>query len=626
MKKINLILGALVCMFAFSACTEEVEYTPASAENSAGFYFLNTNPTTIELSKENNTFAFNVGRNDASPEAEDVLKLEVVDTMSNGLFVFPDSVKFESGKKVASVTVQYDPEKLVYDEFYDITVKLEDPTSGTSYGNSEYTFKVGISAPWISLGKCKYTDDIVGPMFSADPITYEVEIQESSEIPGYYRLVNPYGAPFPYNAPGDYDDTKDYYMYIDATNPNQVYFPLFMTGTNWGYGEIGVLSLAYYFLQGGDTASAAQCYGQLKDGIITFPVQTLLIGMTNYNDFALYYANNNGMFKIVMPGVEETDYSVGVKYLGRFTDTAETPYAEVKVSKGVDVEAVKVAMAKTEDVDALKSGIINGTVEYVELSDSGIVRFPLQDAGIYSVAAISFANDEVKESADAQFEYSAGPSDWESMGMATYTDGFVTTFYNVQNLTYQVEVEKNVKKEGLYRLVNPYGEAYGYNGPGDWDDSRNYYLEINAMDPQGVYIPTQALGFDWGNGMFSASSLAYIFMMDYGYDVETLKMNGYFGTLEDGVITFPTGTLAASLAGYDGGEWYIANCVFDKEGEIVPNSGTFKVVLPGASANAASAKAVNNKTSKGSKARHARAQKMKQVRALKNATPFSSAR
>ena len=291
-------------MFAFSACTEEVEYTPASAETSAGFYFLNTNPTTIELSKDNNTFEFNVGRNDATPAAADVMKLVVVDTTSNGLFVFPDSVKFETGKKVASVTVQYDPEKLVYDEFFDIIVKLEDPTTGTSYGNAEYKFKVGIPAPWISLGKCKYTDDVATAVWSFSPVTYQVEIQENSEIPGYYRLVNPYGKPYPLNEPGDYDDTKNYYMYIDATNPDKVYIPLFMAGIDWGYGEWGMMSMAYYYMQYyGDMASASEWFGKMQDGIITFPEGGMLFCMTDFNDFGLYQGNKNGMFKIVMPGV-----------------------------------------------------------------------------------------------------------------------------------------------------------------------------------------------------------------------------------------------------------------------------------------------------------------------------------
>ena len=296
----------------------------------------------------------------------------------------------------------------------------------------------------------------------------------------------------------------------------------------------------------------------------------------------------------------------------------------MKISKGADVEVVKVAMALTEDVDALTTGVLDGSVESVELADSGIVRFPLAGAGIYSVVAISFADDEAQELDFAQFEYTMGPSDWESMGMATYTDVFVPAFFNIPNVTYQVEVEKNIKKEGLYRLVNPYGEAYPYNEEGDWDASKNYYLEINAMDPEGVYIPTAKLGFDWGYGMFSATSAAYMYLSNY--DLETIKGAGLCGTLKDGVITFPTGTLACSLADYDGGSWYTANTEWDEDGNMIPNSGAFKLVLPGATASAASTKAVNNKSSKGSKTRHARAQKMKQVRALKKVAPVASVR
>ncbi len=49
--------------------------------------------------------------------------------------------------------------------------------------------------------------------------------------------------------------------------------------------------------------------------------------------------------------------------------------------------------------------------------------------------------------------------------------------------TYMVEVEESMTQPGLYRLVNPYGAAFPYNEPGDYDADNNYYLTINAVDP-----------------------------------------------------------------------------------------------------------------------------------------------
>ena len=141
-----------------------------------------------------------------------------------------------------------------------------------------------------------YTDDVVGPFFSADPITYEVEVQENEDVAGHYRMVNAYGEGYPYNDPGDWDDTKDYYLEIHAENPEEVYIPYQDLGLAWGYGMFSIWSFADY---------NGSAFGTLKDGVITFPENSLLVSMADYNDGALYYANNNGAFRLELPTSSE---------------------------------------------------------------------------------------------------------------------------------------------------------------------------------------------------------------------------------------------------------------------------------------------------------------------------------
>lgn len=160
-----------------------------------------------------------------------------------------------------------------------------------------------------SLGMGLYTDDIVGPMFSAPCVTYEVEIQESEENPGKYRLVNPYGEAYPHNEPGDWDDSQDYYLTIHAENPDQVYFDMQPLGLDWGMGMMYAYSYAAYLMDQGKTVEevvAAQQFGTLKDGVITFPVKSLFFYMPDYNT-NLYYANTTGEFKVVLPGAVSED-------------------------------------------------------------------------------------------------------------------------------------------------------------------------------------------------------------------------------------------------------------------------------------------------------------------------------
>lgn len=162
----------------------------------------------------------------------------------------------------------------------------------------------------------------------------------------------------------------------------------------------------------------------------------------------------------------------------------------------------------------------------------------------------------------------ANPEVFKSLGNAVYTDDYIAGLFGVEPVTYEVEVEESVDNPGKYRLVNPYGECFPYNEPGDWDDSKNYYLVINAQDPECVYIELSPMGLEWGYDMSAYSYAAY--MLDNGISVEEVKAAGHFGTLADGVITFPTKALLCILDG----SIYYAN-----------TNGAFSLVLPGADAS-----------------------------------------
>ncbi len=161
--------------------------------------------------------------------------------------------------------------------------------------------------------------------------------------------------------------------------------------------------------------------------------------------------------------------------------------------------------------------------------------------------------------------YGYTDEDWVSIGYALYTEDMVTTIFNVENITYEVEVQTVPEAPGLYRLVNPYGAAYPYNAPGDYDTHKNHYMVIDAQDPEGVYIKRHYSGMTWSYGEFIFHSMAGYYI-ENGYSLEAVKAQGYCGTLADGVITFPAGTL---LIGMDGGGLYRSN-----------QNGMFKITLP----------------------------------------------
>ena len=166
--------------------------------------------------------------------------------------------------------------------------------------------------------------------------------------------------------------------------------------------------------------------------------------------------------------------------------------------------------------------------------------------------------------------------DWKEMGNAIYREDLVGALFNVDNLEYEVEIQKHGKIEGLYRLVNPYCSAYPYNDPPDYDESTNHYMVIHAEDPDHVWFETHYSGMDWGYGEFRFTSVIG-YQIGLGYSLEDLiaSSSDLFGTMVDGVITMPVKSMMMSMADYSDGGWFYAN-----------RNGLLAVALPGYSSNA----------------------------------------
>ena len=108
MKKINLILGALVGLFAFSACTEEVEYTPAAPEDALGVYFEEPN-STLQLAIGQTSFDVEVCRVDTTADQDVAISVESDDEA--GVLSIPSQVSFKAGEATAKLVVTCDLSK-----------------------------------------------------------------------------------------------------------------------------------------------------------------------------------------------------------------------------------------------------------------------------------------------------------------------------------------------------------------------------------------------------------------------------------------------------------------------------------------------------------------------------------
>lgn len=163
--------------------------------------------------------------------------------------------------------------------------------SARQYSTSPFSY----GETWTSKGEVAYTDGFIVSWWGMeleDVLTYNVEIEECDQTPGYYRLVDPYGAAYPYNEEGDYDPDVTSYLYIHAENPDQVYVAKSPSTMNWGYGDLTFSSMAYYYMENGftledDLETLSGYLGSLEDDVITMPFRSLMV----YDEDGLYYAN-----------------------------------------------------------------------------------------------------------------------------------------------------------------------------------------------------------------------------------------------------------------------------------------------------------------------------------------------
>ena len=663
MKKFLFFLALAAGILTVSCNKERFPYEKGELPSGTQFFFPVGTETKYKLAEEMTGIDFTVKR--VVKDAAKSIQIAVTDT-SKTVFASGTgtlTAAFAAGSDAATITLPIDYAKYEYGDLFGLDFKINEET--TPYAPSSLHFEIELPEPWKSLGMALYRDNIIAGYYNFEPIEYEVELLENELYPGYYRLVNPYGAAFPKNDDGDYDTDKDYYMEIHAEDPTAVWIPVRKSNIHWSDGYFYMGSIAGYYIEyGGSTLAEQKAKGNtgtLENGIITFPANTLLVGEENYNGGNLYTTNAAGMFRIAFPGVVPADYTCELAYSGLFTDKEGEVFAVADVTlEGADIASAKAVIvpgniAEDEDVETAALELINSTEEsdyVVEVKESGEIRLPLPKTDeFYSIVLVPFDEDkkahldfgyadifqykdfgitvkladpetldEEKASITAtigfgedtegaavvfgkgktsdelraalqlilnadpsvqwldapgqvSFEFPTEEGDyfvlaasiaesslwnldykffeytkvnpWEPMGYINYTDQIIAPVYQLPAVSYYVPIEKNTLKEGLYRLVNPYLEAFPYNEPGDYDASgTNYYIQIDAQDPDIVVIPQQEAGVDWGYGIMSVGSLGWYYLSaGYSYDVIVANVGDIFGKLADNKISFPAKAL-----------------------------------------------------------------------------------
>ncbi|WP_163356126.1 hypothetical protein [Dysgonomonas sp. 25] len=305
MKSINKIYAILLVLcisIGFAACSEEeASYkAPKIPTDSQVAYFASPFPTEpLILSTTSPSINIQISRINST----EAITVPLVSSDTSGIFNIPEAVSFTAGSNVATITITYNPADIIYGVYNQVSISIDDDYAFAyaQNGYTEYLFEAGIM--WLPLGMATYTEDFLTSLYGAPIVSYQIPIEENVAKPGLYRLVYPYGAAYPYNDPGDWDTSKNYYMEINAVDPQGVYIELQNTGLAWREGAFYVYSLAGLRLAQGwtlDQAKSAGMCGTLSGGVITFPANKLLSQLPAYNA-NFFTANTNGAFKIVLP-------------------------------------------------------------------------------------------------------------------------------------------------------------------------------------------------------------------------------------------------------------------------------------------------------------------------------------
>lgn len=191
MKTINTYLLALISVFmlTWTACTDSVDYAPASALEGQGAYFAAASASfTVEAASGNATLQ--LFRSNKNGSAEIPLTVTYGKDVNNVVSV-PASANFADGETAATISISYN--NLVEGQSYKLDVAVSDTTP---YGKSAISVSVLFSNEpvytWTEVTKeAIYLDDMFSPIGKGGMKTQGITVEKAKEA-NVYRFRSPY--------------------------------------------------------------------------------------------------------------------------------------------------------------------------------------------------------------------------------------------------------------------------------------------------------------------------------------------------------------------------------------------------------------------------------------------------
>lgn len=324
-----------------------------------------------------------------------------VESETPGIFSVSELV-FEEDAPVAEVNVYFPNIKLGVK--YDCTIKVQGDEYVSSYSQNASHMSFSVTCVrWNKLvgdkGETtgKWRDGVFPEWFSVpNPnLEQDVVIEERDDLPGYYRIYDVYNSSYMTNMfqmNASSICLEQNYTYIDATDPEKVWIPTFKTGIVMS-AEYGEISIASYVTENEEfDQSISSIYGTLKDGVITFPANSLQMHLAH---LGWYPSNSFGLHRIILPGYRAIDDVIAIE-TGITGDDGKIP---VKLHLGVDVRKVKLYSAEGALAESVIAGyaeeIAKGTMatNHDDVTKSTTVKLEFDKTGEYTIIAVGIGPD-----------------------------------------------------------------------------------------------------------------------------------------------------------------------------------------------------------------------------------------
>ena len=415
MKNLKMIYSLLVVLVAglFASCTTD-PYTPGEVPAGPQVCFSNQNATVLEVAGEGDGDVQKVLLTRIN--AETALDVYVIaDAGENAsMFSIPDKVTFAAGEKEAYLAIDVNSAVMEEDKTYSVSLLLADEKQGTPYGNSNFTVTFKLF-PWEAVkngnaeyGKLRGGDALTG-LFDVESIDAEinVKIYKHKSKAGLYmvedcwaKMIVPVLGIESEEAISDanFKHTATN-LVINCTDPTKCYIEKQAIGLT--YSSYGDMMLASdYHPESNPTGLA----GTLEEGVLSFPAEALLVGLSKLEDGTLFESNLNGAFRLVWPGCTAVDYTLAVDYLGmEVSPDMKNVVAKFDINYGSDVEGLKYYFAEGNvlanpeaAIDALINGTANDIREIENFTKGGktlALNTTIENSGLYTIVLAAVAAD-----------------------------------------------------------------------------------------------------------------------------------------------------------------------------------------------------------------------------------------